>query len=271
MKTLVLLLIELSTKNEGTEKMPVLTCKDLSMSYENVCVLSGLSFKLNSGSYLCVVGENGSGKSTLIKCILGLIRPSGGEFELGENLTEREIGYLPQQRSVMKDFPASVFEVVLSGTKGERGFLPFYTKKNKDEAMRNLVRLRIDHLKNKNFCSLSGGQQQRVLLARALCATKKLLLLDEPTSGLDPLACADMYAVIKELNKKDGITVIMVSHDILSAVDNASHILHLSGSETFFGTSHEYMHSDLGGKFIFHSCSCDMCIHKVNGGKRGIL
>lgn len=225
-----------------------ISCKCVTLSYEGKSVISNLSFELYKGDYLCIVGENGSGKSTLVKGLLGLKKPSSGEIIIN---SER-IGYLPQATSIQKDFPASVFEVVLSGCLNDKSFFPFYTKKQKKRALSAMEKLEISDLKNKCFRNLSGGQKQKVLLSRAICATEDLILLDEPVTGLDPLASVEMYDLISQINKK-GTTVIMVSHDINHAIENATKILHLSESETFFGKTNEYLKSDLynnlkGGK-----------------------
>ena len=228
--------------------MAQLICSGLDLGYDGRTVLSGLDFRVNAGDYLCIVGENGSGKSTLMKTILGLIRPAGGKITWGEGLRENEVGYLPQQTVVQKDFPATVQEIVLSGCQGRAGRRPFYNKEEKDLARRNMERMGILPLARRCYRELSGGQQQRVLLARALCATRKLLLMDEPVSGLDPLVTAEMYELIRELNR-EGVTVIMVSHDVAAAVRYASHILHV-GSEIFFGTVADYRESALAKRFL---------------------
>lgn len=240
--------------------MAILTCDNVTMSYDGNVVFKDLSFKISAGDYLCIVGENGSGKSTLVKGILGLHTPNYGQFVFEEGLKQKEIGYLPQQTLVQKDFPASVWEVVLSGRLNKKRIAGFYNKEDKEIAQHNLEKLGIPNLKKKCYRELSGGQQQRVLLARALCATGKLILLDEPVAGLDPVAMAHMYSIIKELNRKDNITVIMVSHDIVSAVADATHILHLCvNGDMFFGTTEEYKHSKLGSRFLYHNCHCDEC------------
>ena len=240
--------------------MAILTCDNVTMSYDGNVVFKDLSFKISAGDYLCIVGENGSGKSTLVKGILGLHTPNYGQFVFEEGLKQKEIGYLPQQTLVQKDFPASVWEVVLSGRLNKKRIAGFYNKEDKEIAQHNLEKLGIPNLKKKCYRELSGGQQQRVLLARALCATGKLILLDEPVAGLDPVAMAHMYSIIKELNRKDNSTVIMVSHDIVSAVADATHILHLCvNGDMFFGTTEEYKHSKLGSRFLYHNCHCDEC------------
>lgn len=229
--------------------MAILSCKELSFAYDGKTVLEGLDFSLSAGDYLCVVGENGSGKSTLIKGLLGLKSPEKGIVSYGDGLKKTEIGYLPQQTQLQRDFPASVYEVVLSGCLNSMPRLR-YGKAEHDRAMMNMERMGIEELKNESYQALSGGQQQRVLLARALCATRKLLLLDEPVTGLDPIAAGEMYNLIKLVNLCDGISVIMVSHDIHEAVRYATHILHLGHRQLFFGTAREYKESSLARRFL---------------------
>lgn len=231
-----------------------LKCDNVSFSYENQTVVSDLSFTVSEGDYLCIIGENGTGKSTLMKGMLGLKKPAGGKIMLGEGIRQSQIGYVPQQTPAQKDFPASVWEVVLSGCLSSRGLLPGFGAKEKQLAGEKLELLGIMDLKNKSFRELSGGQRQRVLLARALCATKKLILLDEPTTGLDPLATEEFYHLLLKLNKKHQITVIMVSHAIREAFAHADHILYLSQNRYFYGTTEEYLESDDGKKF-FARCS----------------
>ena len=230
--------------------MAILKCENASFFYDGVCVLEDVDFSLNAGDYLCVVGENGSGKSTLIKGLLSLKAPAKGRIELGDGLRRSEIGYLPQQTEIQRDFPASVREVVLSGCLNSLGGRLFYGEEEKRRARENLERMGVEELKDRSYQELSGGQQQRVLLARALCATKKLLLLDEPVTGLDPVAAGEMYNLIKLVNLCDGISVIMVTHDIHEAVRNATHILHLGHRQLFFGTSAEYKRSALARRFL---------------------
>lgn len=194
-------------------------CIDLDIGYDGKAVVSGLNLKINDGDYLCIVGENGSGKTTLMKTLLGLIPLLGGSIQ---GLNKNDIGYLPQISDIQKDFPATVEEVVLSGTKKL-----FYRKKEKDLMRFNLERLNIANLSKCKFSELSGGQRQRVLLARALCASKKILLLDEPVSGLDPKATAMMYEIINKLNKEDGMTIMMISHDLNGSLKYASNVLNV--------------------------------------------
>ncbi len=226
--------------------MPQLSCQNLTLGYEGKTVLSDLSFTVNAGDYLCIVGENGSGKSTLMKTILRLKAPISGQISMGDGLRPDDIGYLPQQTVIQKDFPASVREVVRSGCLNRCGLRPFYNRREKQAAEENMKKLGIAPLAGHCYRELSGGQQQRVLLARALCAVGRILLLDEPTAGLDPMASADLYALIKGLNL-DGITIMMISHDIAASVKYASHILHIgSGASLFFGTVTDYLASETG-------------------------
>ena len=224
--------------------MAQLCCKNVGFAYGGETVLSGVNFSVNAGDYLCIVGENGSGKSTLMKGILGLKEPSEGEIVFGDGLKANEIGYLPQQTGIQRDFPASVGEVVLSGRISGMGHRLSYSRADRAAASENLERMGIEELKDRCYMELSGGQQQRVLLARAMCATKKLLLLDEPVTGLDPNAANEMYNLIKLINLCDKISVIMVTHDVHEAVRYATHILHLGHGQLFFGSVEEYRKSD---------------------------
>lgn len=230
--------------------MALITCQDASFAYEGNTAVSGLNFEVHSGDYLCIVGENGSGKSTLIKGLLRLKAPQMGSVLMGDGLHANEIGYLPQQTVAQKDFPASAYEVVLSGRLGARGIRPFYSRADKLAADENIKRLGIESLRNRCYRELSGGQQQRVLLARALCATKKVLLLDEPVAGLDPMVTQELYRLIEKINRDTGITVIMVSHDIGSAVKYAGKILHLKNTQVFFGKTEDYVKSSVGLGFL---------------------
>lgn len=236
--------------------MALIKCENITLAYDNHTVVEDLSFDVNSGDYLCIIGENGSGKTTLMKAILGLKNVSNGTISFGDGLRKNEIGYLPQQTGIQKDFPASVFEVVISGCLNSVGFRPFYSHADKKRAMDNMLKLGISDIRDRCYRELSGGQQQRVLLARALCATKKLLLLDEPVTGLDPVAQAELYDIIDHLNKKHGITVIMITHDVTGALSRASHILHLHKDVNFFGTREHY-------------AGCEVCRHYV--GEDGII
>ncbi len=228
--------------------MAMITASDVSLGYDNQAIVKELNFEISAGDYLCIVGENGSGKSTLMKTLLGLQSPISGQIHFGDGLKPNEIGYLPQQTIIQKDFPASVREIVLSGCQGRCGLRPFYNRQEKELADKNIERMGITNLKNRPYRELSGGQQQRVLLARALCATQKVLLLDEPVAGLDPNVTAEMYVLIEKLNK-EGITIIMISHDVSAALRYASHILHI-GERLFFGEKEEYLRSDAARAFL---------------------
>lgn len=226
--------------------MALLTCRGLAVGHEGKKVAEGFSFSVNEGDYLCVVGENGAGKTTLMKTLLRLIPPLGGEI-VTEGLRQSEIGYLPQQTPVQRDFPASVEEIVLSGCLNRMGFRPFYHREEKELARETMEKLGIIPLSGRSYRTLSGGQQQRVLLARALCASRRLLLLDEPTAGLDPRATAELYGLIETLNRSDRVTVIMVSHDLSAALRYSDHILHVGERPLFFGSTADYRKSGLCG------------------------
>ena len=230
--------------------MAQLTCQNLCVGYDGKSVLQDLSFQVFAGDYLCIVGENGSGKSTLMKTILGLQMPISGRILTGDGLRKNEIGYLPQQTQLQRDFPASVAEVVRSGCINQMHGRPFYSRADRARAQENMERMGIEDLAHHSYQALSGGQQQRVLLARALCATRKLLLLDEPVTGLDPVATGELYNLIKLVNLCNDITVIMVTHDIDAALRYATHVLHLGHQQLFFGTAAEYKQSDAARRFL---------------------
>ncbi len=228
--------------------MAQIICRDLTLGYETGVVAEHVSFTVQEGDYLCIVGENGSGKSTLMKTILGLTPPMGGTIETGDGLRSTEIGYLPQQTLVQRDFPASVREIVQSGCQARCGLRPFYNKEEKLLAEKAMKRMGIFSMKDRCYRELSGGQQQRVLLARAFLAARKILLLDEPVSGLDPIAAAEMYQLIRELHN-EGLSIIMISHDLGASVQDASHVLHI-GKKVFFGTRDEYLNSSIGRYYM---------------------
>ena len=206
--------------------MSIITCDKLTLSYNKEKIVSDLTFDIKEGEYLCIVGENGTGKSTLVKAILGLISPSEGKIHFN-GIKQNEIGYISQNSAIPDNFPASIYEIVLSGCLNSKKFMPFYSKNDKEKADKYLKLLELDDLKHKSFSQLSGGQIQRALLARALCATKKVILLDEPTTGLDPIATSELYEIINSLNKENQITVIAVSHDIENAIKYSDRILNL--------------------------------------------
>lgn len=234
-------------------------CTDVSLAWESHTVVSGLSFAVRKGDYLCIVGENGSGKSTLVKAMLGLHPVAEGNITVNTTVKNGGIGYLPQQTPAQKDFPASVREVVQSGCLHSMRRSPFLNREQKHKAVCAMEKVGITELANRCYRDLSGGQQQRVLLARAFCATERLIFLDEPIAGLDPLAMKDMYDIIATMNRPSechicdhdhqGVTVVMVSHDIRAAVKHASHILHVDKGQSFFGTTKDYLKTTLGRRF----------------------
>ncbi len=224
--------------------MKLISCEGVTIGYDGQRAVNKVSFDLEQGDYLCIVGENGSGKSTLVKGLLGLIKPQEGSITF-DGIAPNEIGYLPQQTVIQRDFPASVGEVVISGCLNRRGLLPFYSRAEKDRAADKMKQLNITEIQKKSYRDLSGGQQQRVLLARALCATEKLLLLDEPVSGLDPVMTADLYQLVARLNQTQGITVLMVSHDLESAIKYGNKILHMKTETAFFGSTADYLKTEM--------------------------
>ena len=222
--------------------MSQLECKNISIAYEKENVVDNLSIAIEKGDYVSIIGENGTGKSSLLKGILGIVPTRSGQVLFDEGCSRKNIGYLSQQNSMQKDFPASVYEVVISGCLKNRGFMPFYTKKEKELAALNLKKMGMYDLKNSCYAELSGGQKQRVLLARALCATDRMIILDEPVTGLDPVATADMYHLVNKLNKDYGITIIMVTHDIDNAVKYSNKILHMHKNyKYYFGPKEDYL------------------------------
>ena len=221
--------------------MVLIKAEGLSLGYDSKAIVSGLNFEVNEGDYLCIIGHNGSGKTTLMRTLLGLLKPLSGEVVFEGGLRKNEIGYLPQQTQIQKDFPASIEEIVISGCVSKEGFKPFFSKEDRVKAKANMEKMGLSGMEKRSYRDLSGGQQQRVLLARALCATERVLLLDEPVAGLDPDVTEEMYSVIEKLNH-EGTTIIMISHDISATLKYATHILHM-GDTAFFGTRENYLKS----------------------------
>ena len=231
------------------ESAELIVCKDISLGYEGQSVLTHLDLTVRAGDYLCIVGDNGSGKSTLLRGLLGLLPPQSGEIWRAPELQKGAVGYLPQQTKAQKDFPATVFEVVLSGFLNRKGMHFFYSAAQKSEALMNMGKLGILELKDACYRDLSGGQQQRVLLARALCAASRLLILDEPITGLDPAAAQDLYKTLSYLNRKEGMAVVMVTHDLKAALRSARTVLHIGRTGYFLGTPADYLASPMGRRF----------------------
>lgn len=231
--------------------MNYLSCKNMTLGYEGEVVTTGLDFEVNSGDYLCIIGENGAGKSTLIKALVGLIKPVSGETIISDNISRSEIGYLPQHTEVQRDFPASVEEIVLTGTITGRKGKFFYGPNEKKLAFKNMENMGIMDIRKKSYRDLSGGQQQRVLLARALCATNKLLILDEPVTGLDPKVTCEFYKLLARLNQS-GVTIVMVSHDLEETIGHAKQILHIGREQIFFGEKEDYLNTEAWHTFHEH-------------------
>ena len=219
--------------------MSLIELDNVTLGYDKHIVLKNIDLKIEEGDFICVVGPNGSGKSTLIKGILGLIKPLKGKIKYN-GLKQNFIGYMPQETKVDANFPASVSEIVLSGTLNSIGLKPFYSKEAKEKVLKTLKLLNIENIKNKSFADLSGGQRQKVLLARSLCATSKLLILDEPSNNLDTKSKEKLYETIKNLNE-EGITIIMITHDLDHDTLLGNKILSLREDEIFFGTTEEFV------------------------------
>lgn len=231
------------------EASELIVCRDVSLGYEGQSVLTHLNLTIRTGDYLCIVGDNGSGKSTLLRGLLGLLPPQSGQIQRAEELRRGAVGYLPQQTRAQRDFPATVYEVVLSGCLGSGRMRFFYTAAQKSRALMNMGKLGILELKDQCYRDLSGGQQQRVLLSRALCAASRLLILDEPITGLDPAAAQDLYKTLSYLHEKEGMAVVMVTHDLKAALRSAKTVLHIGRSSYFSGTVAEYFASPQGRRF----------------------
>ena len=220
--------------------MNQLIFENVVLGYDGKVILENLNFKVSKKDYVVILGDNGFGKTTLIKTILNIIPLISGKIIRSDDLTSSDIGYLPQQTSLQKDFPATVYEIVLSGCANKLSGRFFYRDSEKKLALENLEKLGITSLKDSSFRNLSGGQQQRVLLARALCSNSKILLLDEPVAGLDPKSTLEMYSIIKRLNEENDTTILMISHDTKSALKYASHVLEIS-NDTAYTTKDEYL------------------------------
>lgn len=218
--------------------MNIIEVKNLSAFYENRKVFENVEFSVTEGDYLCIIGENGSGKTTLMKILLGFDIKHSGNIKFN-GFSKREIGWLPQKTQHQKDFPASAYEVIMSGFAGGGFFGLKYSKSKKDKARHNMKLLDIENIAEKSFSELSGGQQQKVLLCRALCAAKKVLLLDEPVTSLDESAAEEMYALIKKLNEQ-GIGIVMITHDITRALNDAKNVLCLSENTFFYGSVRDF-------------------------------
>lgn len=220
--------------------MNIININNLSLGYNNIPVIQNLNVKINDGDFVCIVGSNGVGKSTLIKGILGLLKPISGSIELN-NIKKNFIGYMPQETKVDSNFPASVYEIVLSGTLNKVGLKPSYSKELKKIADDNLKLLDIYSLKDKCFNELSGGQRQRVLLARSLCSTSKILILDEPSNNLDYNSKKNLYKILQYLNEEKTMTIIMVTHDLDHNNLIGNKILSLQKGNYFYGNTNDFV------------------------------
>ncbi len=229
--------------------MNLIKSENLTLAYDKKIIIDKLSFEIDSGSYLCIVGENGTGKSTLIKGLLGLKKPSGGVLSLN-GITNREIAYLPQKNDIQRDFPANVEEIVSSGYLTRLKSRLFFNRADRKIINDYLNQFGLEKMAKAPYKSLSGGQQQRVLIARALCSGARLIILDEPTASLDPIIASELYGLISHLNKAHNITIIMVSHDLEPALKYATHILQLGTKSYFYAAKEEYINSDMGRTYM---------------------
>ncbi len=229
--------------------MSIIECRNISAAYDGIKPLSDVTFSIEDKDYLCIIGDNGTGKTTLMKVILGLKHQSSGEI-IFNNLSKNQIGYLAQQSELQKEFPASVKEVVLSGCVNRKRFNPFYTKSDKEKAKNAMQTLDILKLKDRCYRELSGGQQQRVLLARAICASDKILFMDEPTTGLDPIMTTEFFNLTEKMNRELGIAIVMVTHDTHCAVKYSKNILCLYKENYFYGKTSDFISTDKGKLYM---------------------
>ena len=196
------------TNNDGV----LMEAKHLDIGYGKKVIYGGLNFSVKAGDFICIVGPNGAGKSTLVKTLLGLIKPLNGEIRF-YGLKRGLIGFLPQEIKIDENFPATVFEIVLSGNLNRLGKRAFFNQDERKHALSKMKLVGISELKDRHFVELSGGQRQKVMLARALTATQDLLILDEPSNSLDRKSTKELYATLKKINQ-NGITIMMITHDL---------------------------------------------------------
>ena len=207
--------------------MSIIKIENMSFGYTNSYeTLSNINMEINEGEFVTIIGENGSGKSSLIKCILGL-----NKVQKGKITVKNRIGYLPQMTEIQNNFPATIEEIVLSGTIPQNIKKIFYTKEDKKKAEETMKKLNLYDMRKKCFYELSGGQRQRVLIARALCSTDQVLLLDEPVNGLDPKIVTGIYEMLYNLNKNQGLTIIMVSHDIDRSIQYSTRVIEIENGK----------------------------------------
>ncbi|UOQ43841.1 metal ABC transporter ATP-binding protein [Halobacillus salinarum] len=225
---------------------PIVTLNDVSFKYEREWVVKNVRLSIEPGQFLGLVGPNGSGKSTLIKLMLGLLKPDKGTIQLfGKPMKDfkdwKEIGFVSQKaNSFNSGFPASVLEVVQSGLVSRIGTLRFFNRHHKAKAMEALRLVEMEEFAQSTIGELSGGQQQRVFIARALVSDPKLLILDEPTVGVDKKHVADFYELLRKLNDEQGITLLMVTHDIGTITEHATHVVCMNKSIHYHGASEDY-------------------------------
>ncbi len=219
-------------------KEELINIDNLSVKYQQFEALKNISFSINRGDFIAIVGANGSGKTTLIKSLMGLLRVSSGKVT---KLNDLYIGYLPQNTASQdRLFPSTVEEVVSTGLMGKKTFPKMLNANDKQLIKETLEYMKIPHLRKKRIGSLSGGQQQRVLLARALVTEPDILILDEPTSALDQSMRSHFFKVVEELNQTFNMTILLVTHDIVTTGDYINRVVYLDQTLKFDGTFDEF-------------------------------
>ena len=198
----------------------IIEVKDLSFKYDRDYIFENLNFDIYEGDFVGIIGANGAGKSTLIKLTVGQLRPTNGSVRIyGEDPQLAKclssVGYVPQVgRARGMDFPARVSEIVMMNMYQEIGLFRFVKKHHKEAVRRALEMVGMEDFENRRFSDLSGGQQQRVVIAKAIVNKPKILIMDEPTTGIDKKSEIVLYDLLKMLQEKENLTIVMISHDI---------------------------------------------------------
>lgn len=233
-----------------SRKTPAIELEAVNFSYDKSAVLHNITATIYQGDYVGIIGPNGSGKTSLLKLILGLAEPASGQVKLfGQDIVRYKkkyaIGYVPQHVAATNfHFPATVEEVVLTGRTAQRGFFNSYTRDDHDAVTHALETVDMLALKDRLIAHLSGGQRQRVFIARALASTPSILILDEPTAGIDVQSQEKFYGLLEELNKKQGLTIILVSHDIDIVASEISSVLCINRELVFHGSPQDFINGE---------------------------